>query len=121
MMSGIDRSANPAANAKTTKYTPSDPVPTGRGTIRLRINRRVKKPAKPPSIGRRVPVSLTRAGPTSARSGDCIAISAYLGQSDSFDRAMVSFAEAYADQNEQDYAAFQKAVKDKRIAAVAGI
>ena len=56
-----------------------------------------------------------------ARSGDCIAISAYLGQSDSFDRAMVSFAEAYADQNEQDYAAFQKALKDKRIAAVAGI
>jgi hypothetical protein len=32
---------------------------------------------------------------------------------------MVSFAEAYADQNERDYAAFQKAVKDKRIAAVA--
>src|SRR6266851_3968158 len=56
-----------------------------------------------------------------ARSGDCIAISAYLGQSDRFDRAMVSFAEAYADQNEQDYAAFQKALKDKRIAAVAGI
>ena len=56
-----------------------------------------------------------------ARSGDCIAISAYLGQSDSFDRAMVSFAEAYADQNEQDYAAFQKAVKDKRFAGVAGI
>src|SRR5260370_14941506 len=56
-----------------------------------------------------------------ARSGDCIAISAYLGQSDSFDRAIVSFAQAYADQNEQDYAAFQKALKDKRIAAVAGI
>ena len=54
-----------------------------------------------------------------ARSGDCIAIAAYLGQSDSFDRAMVSFAEAYADQNERDYATFQKAVKDKRIAAVA--
>jgi uncharacterized protein (DUF2252 family) len=56
-----------------------------------------------------------------ARSGDCIAIAAYLGQSDSFDRAMMSFAEAYADQNERDYAAFHKAVKDKRIAAVAGI
>jgi uncharacterized protein (DUF2252 family) len=56
-----------------------------------------------------------------ARSGDCIAIAAYLGQSDSFDRAMTSFAEAYADQNERDYAAFLKAVKDKRIAAVAGI
>src|SRR6266568_4282197 len=48
-----------------------------------------------------------------ARSGDCIAISAYLGQSDSFDRAMVSFAEAYADQNEQDYAAFQKAARTR--------
>lgn len=56
-----------------------------------------------------------------ARSGDCIAIAAYLGQNDSFDHAMVSFAEAYADQNERDYAAFQKAVKDKRIAAVTGI
>jgi uncharacterized protein (DUF2252 family) len=56
-----------------------------------------------------------------ARSGDCIAIAAYLGESDGFDRAMVSFAEAYADQNERDYAAFQKAVKDKRIAAVAGL
>jgi uncharacterized protein (DUF2252 family) len=56
-----------------------------------------------------------------ARSGDGIAIAAYLGQSDSFDRSMVSFAEAYADQNERDYAGFQKAVKDKRIAAMVGI
>jgi uncharacterized protein (DUF2252 family) len=56
-----------------------------------------------------------------ARSGDAIAIAAYLGQRDSFDRSMVSFAEAYADQNDRDYAAFQKAVKDKRIAAVPGI
>ena len=39
-----------------------------------------------------------------ARSGDRIAISAYLGKSDAFDRAMVSFAETYADQNERDYA-----------------
>ena len=56
-----------------------------------------------------------------ARSGDGIAIAAYLGQSASFDRSMVSFAEAYADQNERDFAAFQKAVRDKRIAAVGGI
>src|SRR5213079_17362 len=40
-----------------------------------------------------------------ARSGDRIAIAAYLGSGDSFDRALVSFAEAYADQNERDYAA----------------
>ncbi|HEX9096062.1 MAG TPA: DUF2252 domain-containing protein [Candidatus Dormibacteraeota bacterium] len=56
-----------------------------------------------------------------ARSGDCVAIAAYLGQGDSFDRAMASFAEAYADQNERDYALFRKAVKTGRIQAVAGV
>jgi uncharacterized protein (DUF2252 family) len=56
-----------------------------------------------------------------ARSGDCIAIAAYLGQNDTFDRAMTSFAEAYADQNESDYAVFGKAVKAGRIAAVTGV
>ena len=40
-----------------------------------------------------------------ARSGDRIAIAAYLGSGDAFDRAMASFAEAYASQNERDYAA----------------
>jgi uncharacterized protein (DUF2252 family) len=56
-----------------------------------------------------------------ARSGDCIAIAAYLGQGDTFDRAMASFAETYADQNQEDYAAFRKAVKTGRIAAVTGV
>ena len=40
-----------------------------------------------------------------ARSGDRIALAAYLGSGDVFDRAMADFAEAYADQNERDYAA----------------
>jgi uncharacterized protein (DUF2252 family) len=39
-----------------------------------------------------------------ARSGDRLAISAYLGSNDSFDRAMAEFSTAYADQNEADYA-----------------
>jgi uncharacterized protein (DUF2252 family) len=56
-----------------------------------------------------------------ARSGDCIAIAAYLGQGDTFDRAMASFAEAYADQNEGDYMVFRKAVKAGRIKAVTGV
>ena len=51
-----------------------------------------------------------------ARSGDRIAIGAYLGGSDSFDRAMTRFATAYADQNERDYAALQAAVEDGRLA-----
>jgi uncharacterized protein (DUF2252 family) len=46
-----------------------------------------------------------------ARSGDRIAIAAYLGGGDNFDRAMVDFAEAYADQNERDYNAFAAAAK----------
>lgn len=39
-----------------------------------------------------------------ARSGDRIAISSYLGTSDTFDRAIADFARAYADQNERDHA-----------------
>ena len=45
-----------------------------------------------------------------ARSGDAIAIAAYLGTSTSFDDAMATFAETYADQNELDYAALVEAV-----------
>ena len=42
-----------------------------------------------------------------ARSGDAIAIASYLGTGDTFDQAMGTFAEAYADQNERDYAALR--------------
>jgi len=38
-----------------------------------------------------------------ARAGDAVAISGYLGTSDTFDRALGVFAESYADQNERDY------------------
>jgi uncharacterized protein (DUF2252 family) len=38
-----------------------------------------------------------------ARSGDRVAIAAYLGSNDAFDRAMGAFSSAYADQNERDY------------------
>jgi hypothetical protein len=56
-----------------------------------------------------------------ARSGDRIAIAAYLGSSDVFDQAMLRFAEAYADRNEQDHAAFVKAISDGRLPATAGV
>ena len=49
-----------------------------------------------------------------ARSGDRIALAAYLGGSDKFDQAIADFAETYADQNERDYAALQTAVKEGR-------
>ena len=56
-----------------------------------------------------------------ARSGDAIAISAYLGTSDTFDKAMAVFAEKYADQNERDYAALKDAVESGRVIAQTGL
>jgi len=56
-----------------------------------------------------------------ARSGDRIALAAYLGRSAKFDQAIAEFAETYADQNERDYAALQAAVKDGRAEAITGI
>jgi uncharacterized protein (DUF2252 family) len=56
-----------------------------------------------------------------ARSGDRIAIASYLGKSDAFDRALVQFAEDYADQNERDYRALQEAVASGRLAAETGL
>ncbi len=56
-----------------------------------------------------------------ARSGDPVAIAGYLGSGDTFDRALASFAESYADQNERDYAALQDAEHDGRITVHAGL
>ena len=56
-----------------------------------------------------------------ARSGDRIAIAAYLGNSTKFDNAIADFAEAYADQNERDHAAMAAAVADGRVEAQPGV
>jgi len=62
-------------------------------------------------------VTLARAH---ARSGDAAAITGYLGNGDQFDRAIVAFADGYADQTVEDHAALQQAVADGRIEAVIG-
>ena len=56
-----------------------------------------------------------------ARSGDAVAIAAYLGTSDTFDRAIAAFAAAYADQNERDYEALKAAVAGGRLTAEEGL
>jgi uncharacterized protein (DUF2252 family) len=56
-----------------------------------------------------------------ARSGDRIAIASYLGRGPTFDRAIVAFAHAYADQNERDYKALRDAVKAGRVTAKTGL
>jgi uncharacterized protein (DUF2252 family) len=52
-----------------------------------------------------------------ARSGDRVAIAAYLGRGDGFDRAVCEFAECYADQTERDHAALAAAVQAGDVAA----
>jgi uncharacterized protein (DUF2252 family) len=56
-----------------------------------------------------------------ARSGDRIAIGAYLGGSDVFDKAITQFAGAYADQNEKDHQSLVDAVASGRITAEQGL
>jgi uncharacterized protein (DUF2252 family) len=56
-----------------------------------------------------------------ARTGDPIAISSYLGGGDSFDRALVSFSQLYADQAEADHALLRSAIDSGRIEAQEGI
>ena len=53
-----------------------------------------------------------------ARSGDPVALAAYLGKKDRFERSITDFAERYADQNERDYQAFTEAIRSGRLAAV---
>lgn len=54
-----------------------------------------------------------------ARSGDAIAISAYLGKADTFDRSIEDFSREYADTAEQDYARFLEAVQSGELTAAA--
>jgi uncharacterized protein (DUF2252 family) len=56
-----------------------------------------------------------------ARSGDPVAMSAYLGNSDAFDKSITDFSERYADQNEQDYEQFVKAIRSGRLEAREGV
>jgi uncharacterized protein (DUF2252 family) len=67
-------------------------------------------------FGRLCGATLARAH---ARSGDRIAIAAYLGSGDVFDRALATFAELYADQNESDHQALLHAVASGRVRAEA--
>jgi uncharacterized protein (DUF2252 family) len=56
-----------------------------------------------------------------ARSGDRVAISAYLGKRDTFDRAVAEFAEAYADRAEDQYDRLKQAVADGTVQATEGV
>jgi uncharacterized protein (DUF2252 family) len=76
------------------------------------------KPSGLSAYGRLCGWTLARAH---ARSGDRIAIAAYLGKGTVFDRAIVEFSQAYAEQNERDYRALAAAVESGRIVAETGL
>jgi Uncharacterized protein conserved in bacteria (DUF2252) len=56
-----------------------------------------------------------------ARSGDPIALAAYLGMKDRFDQSIMDFAERYADQNKRDYRAFTDAISSGRLPVLKGV
>jgi hypothetical protein len=56
-----------------------------------------------------------------ARSGDRIAIAAYLGHDTTFANAVAEFSAAYADQNERDHAALAEAERSGRITVEGGL
>jgi uncharacterized protein (DUF2252 family) len=75
----------------------------------------------PPTLtayGRMCAWTLARAH---ARTGDRIAIAAYLGRGDRFERALADFAEAYADLNDADHGALKAAAEAGRVAVRTGI
>jgi hypothetical protein len=56
-----------------------------------------------------------------ARSGDPVAIAAYLGGSEEFDQAITDFSLHSADQNERDFTEFNKAIQSGRLEATEGV
>jgi uncharacterized protein (DUF2252 family) len=75
-------------------------------------------PARLTVYGRLCGWTLARAH---ARSGDRVAIAAYLGSGKSFDQAIAAFAETYADQNERDYAELEQAERAGSVAVERGV
>ncbi|MBK1787052.1 DUF2252 domain-containing protein [Prauserella cavernicola] len=75
------------------------------------------KPAALQVYGRLCAWTLARAH---ARTGDVVALAAYLGSRSVFEEAIASFASAYADQNEKDHTELLSAITAGKIAAIAG-
>ena len=75
----------------------------------------------PPTLGQYAEVCGWTLARAHARSGDPVAISAYLGRGDVFDRAITDFARRYTEQNERDYETFVDAVRSGALEAVEGL
>ncbi|HEX5118086.1 MAG TPA: DUF2252 domain-containing protein [Pseudonocardiaceae bacterium] len=76
------------------------------------------KPSGMAAYGRLCGWTLARAH---ARTGDNIAIAAYLGRGTTFDEAIADFSARYADQTERDHAALGRAIKAGKVTAQTGV
>ena len=99
-----------------TSHATSTAASSRTGKARRRSSR--WSPKRWPTYGTLCGWTLARAH---ARSGDRIAIASYLGNGDAFDRAILAFSKAYAQQNERDYQQLAAAVKSGRITAQTGL
>jgi uncharacterized protein (DUF2252 family) len=85
---------------------------------KLSLNTEIMTPRELTLYGQMCGWTLARAH---ARSGDSIAIAAYLGNGSQFDRALAEFVVTYADQNERDFQALVEAAKSGRVKAKSGV
>jgi len=85
---------------------------------KLSLNTGIMTPRELTLYGQMCGWTLARAH---ARSGDSIAIAAYLGNGSQFDRALAEFVVTYADQNERDFQALVEAAKSGRVKAKSGV
>ena len=106
--------AGSPAPASTSASSMSASCATRRARPRSRRCRR----ARLATYGELCGATLARAH---ARTGDAAKITGYLGDDDTFDRALERFAVAYADQNDADYAAFTEAADEQRIEVERGV
>jgi hypothetical protein len=85
---------------------------------KLSLNIEIMTPRELTLYGQMCGWTLARAH---ARSGNSIAIAAYLGNGRQFDWALAEFAATYADQNERDYQSLVEAAKSRRVEAQSGV
>jgi uncharacterized protein (DUF2252 family) len=76
--------------------------------------------ASPPGLARYADICGWTLARAHARSGDSVAIAGYVGSGDVLVRSIADFAEAYADQNDADYAAFMSAIDERGLQVVTG-
>ena len=75
----------------------------------------------PPGLARYGTVCGATLARAHARTGDAAKIAGYLGEDDSFDRAIEQFSIDYADQSDADYIAFERAIADERLPVQRGV